>query len=239
MPAEITMPQQTDTMTEGTLVKWMKKEGDKVKAGDIVAEIETDKATMEMESFEAGTLAALLAKPGEKVKVGGVVAVLATGKEDPAAVKKQYAAGGQSSSAAKPARQPAAVGAGTASTSGPYPTNDQGGAATLAGASIGEMHEPGAIEHHKAHPSTIAVDEHPPKITRGGGGNGHGAARIKVSPLAKRIAAERNVDLGAVTGSGPGGRIVQKDVLAFAESGGGTKAAPAAADAKPATAAAV
>jgi len=60
MPAEITMPQQSDTMTEGTVVKWLKKEGDQVKSGDIIAEIETDKATMEMESFDSGTLAAIL-----------------------------------------------------------------------------------------------------------------------------------------------------------------------------------
>ncbi|MGC4032809.1 MAG: hypothetical protein QM754_13960 [Tepidisphaeraceae bacterium] len=70
MPAEITMPQLSDTMTEGTIVKWVKKEGDAIKAGDIVAEVETDKATMEMESFESGTLAAILIKAGEKAPVG-------------------------------------------------------------------------------------------------------------------------------------------------------------------------
>ena len=91
MPAEITMPQLSDTMTEGTLVKWLKKEGDKVKTGEIVAEVETDKATMEMESFEAGTLAHIIVKEGGKVAVGAAVAVLATSKENPADVKKQYA----------------------------------------------------------------------------------------------------------------------------------------------------
>src|SRR5258708_1256329 len=91
MSAEITMPQQSDTMTEGTVVKWIKKEGDKVRAGEIIAEIETDKATMEMESFEAGTLALVAVKEGGKVPVGAVLAVLATGKENPADVKKQYA----------------------------------------------------------------------------------------------------------------------------------------------------
>src|SRR3954469_3430087 len=104
MPTEITMPQQSDTMTEGTLVKWLKKEGDKVKAGEIVAEIETDKATMEMESFEGGTMATILVPEGQKAPVGAVIAVLAKGTETPADVKKQYAAG---SGAAKP--QPAAA----------------------------------------------------------------------------------------------------------------------------------
>ena len=82
MPTEITMPQQSDTMTEGTVVKWLKKEGDQVKAGEMIAEIETDKAVMEMEAFEGGTLAAVLAKQGEKVPVGGVIAVLAGKGED-------------------------------------------------------------------------------------------------------------------------------------------------------------
>src|SRR5689334_21561594 len=93
MPAEITMPQQSDTMTEGTVVKWLVKEGDKVKAGQTIAEIETDKATMETESRDAGTLATILAKEGQKVPVGGVIAVLATGSENAAEIKKKYAGG--------------------------------------------------------------------------------------------------------------------------------------------------
>src|SRR4051812_10432884 len=93
MPIPITMPQQSDTMTEGTVVKWLKKEGDKIKAGEIIAEIETDKATMEMEAFDAGTLAIILAGPGQKAPVGAPIAVMATGKESADEVKKQYASG--------------------------------------------------------------------------------------------------------------------------------------------------
>lgn len=92
MPFEISMPQLSDTMTEGTVVKWHKKEGDKVKEGDKIADIETDKAVMEMESFESGVVAAILVKDGAKVKVGSVLAVLARAGEDAAAVKKTYAA---------------------------------------------------------------------------------------------------------------------------------------------------
>src|SRR5688572_33273037 len=95
MPAEITMPQLSDTMTEGTVVKWLKKEGDKVKSGDIIAEIETDKANMEMEAFESGTLALTAAKEGKKVKVGGRIAVLATGDENPQEIKQQFASAPQ------------------------------------------------------------------------------------------------------------------------------------------------
>src|SRR5687767_6473145 len=91
MPVEITMPQLSDTMTEGTVVKWLKKEGDKIKVGEVVAEVETDKATMEMESFEGGTLAHIAAPEGTKVSVGQTIAFLATSKEKPEDVKKQVA----------------------------------------------------------------------------------------------------------------------------------------------------
>src|SRR5258706_7504604 len=93
MPTPITMPQQSDTMTEGTVVKWLKKEGDKIKAGEIIAEIETDKATMEMEAFDAGTLAVILSGPGQKTPVGAAVAVMASGEETVDAIKKKYAGG--------------------------------------------------------------------------------------------------------------------------------------------------
>ena len=83
MPVEITMPQQSDTMTEGTGVKWRKREGDKVKSGETVAEIETDKAVMEMEAFDSGTLAAVVVAEGQKVPVGAVLGVIATGTTRP------------------------------------------------------------------------------------------------------------------------------------------------------------
>src|SRR5215210_4916033 len=108
MPAQITMPQLSDTMAEGTVVKWHKREGDKVRAGEEVADVETDKATMPMESFEGGTLAAIVVPGGGKVGVGQTIAVLATSKENPADVKKQYASGTGGASAAAPASQPAA-----------------------------------------------------------------------------------------------------------------------------------
>src|SRR5688572_21374420 len=94
MPVEITMPQLSDTMSEGTVVKWLKSEGDKVKAGEMIAEVETDKATMEMEAFEGGTLAHVVAQEGAKVAVGSPIAYIATGKENAADVKKQFARGG-------------------------------------------------------------------------------------------------------------------------------------------------
>src|SRR5687768_6179699 len=106
MPAEITMPQLSDTMTEGTVVKWLKKEGDKVKEGDIIAEIETDKATMEYESSETGTIASIDAKEGDKVAVGARIALLATGSEKVDDVKKQAGGGGGGAAAPAKAREP-------------------------------------------------------------------------------------------------------------------------------------
>src|SRR3954469_16498746 len=105
MPIEINMPQQSDTMTEGTVVKWLKKEGEKVKAGDVIGEIETDKATMEMEAFESGTIAVIAVKEGEKVPVGAVLGIIATGKEDPAQVKSGFK-GSSGAGAATPASAP-------------------------------------------------------------------------------------------------------------------------------------
>ena len=83
MPVQITMPQLSDTMTEGTVVKWHKKEGDKVRAGDEIVEIETDKATMPFEASESGTLAHVAVQAGQKVPVGALIAVIATSKETP------------------------------------------------------------------------------------------------------------------------------------------------------------
>src|SRR5689334_7086361 len=114
MPVEITMPQQSDTMTEGTVVRWLKKEGEKVKAGEIVAEIATDKATTEMEAFDSGTVAVILVKDGQKAPVGAAIAVLATSKETVEEVKKKYAGGGGGGAKATGAPAPAKAQAATA-----------------------------------------------------------------------------------------------------------------------------
>src|ERR1700722_15237417 len=160
MPAEITMPQLSDTMTEGTLVKWHKKEGDKVKSGEIVADVETDKAVMEMECSDNGTLAAIVIAEGQKVPVGGLLALVATGKEDPAEVKKS--AGSQKSAPAPAVSAPAHKAEEKAESSAPAKAE-----------------------------SAVAVAEAPPKSD----GNGHG--RLRVSPLARRMAEDKHIDLGA------------------------------------------
>src|SRR5437763_68705 len=112
MPVELTMPQLSDTMTEGTLVRWMKKEGEAVNAGEEIAEVETDKANMPYEAPEAGVVAHLALKEGEKAPVGAIIAVIAKKGEDPKQLKQKYASAGGGSGAApakpKPARVPPA-----------------------------------------------------------------------------------------------------------------------------------
>ena len=219
MPAEITMPQQSDTMTEGTVVKWLKKEGDKVKAGEIIAEIETDKATMEMEAFDSGTLAVILVKAGEKAAVGAAIAALATAKESVDDVKKKYAGGG-GAGATQTAKPQAAASAGGASST--LVAQSSSRTATLEGANTAELKEPDDCTGHQA--SREAATAVPPLPGNGNGGNGEN--RLRVSPLARRIAEDRGVDLHQVAGTGPGGRIVQKDVLSAAEKGTPKSAAP-------------
>jgi len=121
MPADITMPQLSDTMTEGTVVKWHKKEGDKIKSGDELADVETDKATMPMEAFDSGTLAVILIKEGEKVKVGEALGVIATGNENPEEIKRQYTSGAKPATAAPAAASPAAKPAAPAPAAAPVP----------------------------------------------------------------------------------------------------------------------
>ena len=234
MPTEITMPQLSDTMSEGTVVKWHKKEGDKVKAGEEIADVETDKATMPMEAFEGGTLAAILVPEGGKVSVGQPIAVLASGKENAADVKKQYAGGGGATGARASQPPPPAAAAGSADASKAKssrqaaagervpPTSTQStsaSVATLEEASTGELHEPDEVGHGATREPAHAV----PPLSAAGAGNGKG--RVFASPLARRIAADKGVDLSSVQGSGPGGRIVQKDVVAAATNGPRTKSA--------------
>jgi pyruvate dehydrogenase E2 component (dihydrolipoamide acetyltransferase) len=240
MPVEITMPQLSDTMSEGTVVKWHKKEGDKVKAGEEIADVETDKATMPMEAFEGGTLAAIVVPEGGKVNVGDTIAVLATAKENPADVKKQFAGGAKAEAPKKQqaaeakSEKPAAAATqsrqAAASNRVPPAQASQGGAvATLEAASHSEVHEPDHVGHGATRQPATAV---PALKGAGGNGNGHGKSRVFASPLARRIAADQGVDLSQLQGTGPGGRVVQRDVL-NAPKGGAKKAGTAAAPTVP------
>lgn len=189
MPINILMPALSPTMEKGNLAKWLKKEGDKVKSGDVIAEIETDKATMEVEAIDEGTIAKILVPEGtQDVPVNDVIAVLAGEGED---VK---AAGSAKPSAS--AAPPKAAEAPAAAPAAPKP------APPAAAAPASQAAAPAAQS------------------------NGH-AGRVFSSPLARRIAKEAGIDVGMVTGTGPHGRVVARDVEQ-AKSGKGLKA-PAAA----------
>jgi len=169
----VTMPKLSDTMVEGTLVKWVKTKGDKVEVGDILAEVETDKATMEMEAFDEGILSELYVAEGGMIKVGDKIAlILADGETADTAPAAQ-----STPTAEKPkASAPAAT-------------------------------TPLAPAPRAAAPATTG--------------------RTKASPLARKIAATRGVNLSSIAGTGPGGRIVKKDVENAPAGGGGGVASPA------------
>jgi pyruvate dehydrogenase E2 component (dihydrolipoamide acetyltransferase) len=182
MPIEIKMPALSPTMEEGTLAKWLVKEGDTVSSGDILAEIETDKATMEFETIDEGVVTKLLVAEGtDGVKVGTVIAVIAAEGED----------------ASAPASAP--------TPKAEAPKQD----ATPQAAPTPEPAEKG----YGANPVT---DPKPAALAASGSSD-----RVKASPLARRLAEQQGVDLGALKGSGPNGRIVKADL-------DGKAAAPAA-----------
>ncbi|NKL37571.1 pyruvate dehydrogenase complex dihydrolipoamide acetyltransferase [Rhizobium leguminosarum bv. viciae] len=194
MPINITMPALSPTMEEGNLSKWLVKEGDTVKSGDVIAEIETDKATMEVEAVDEGTVAKLVVAAGtEGVKVNALIAVLAADGEDVAA---------------------AASGAGSAA---PAPKADGAAAPKAEAAPAPAQSAPAAAPVTAAAPASVSSD-----------GN-----RTFSSPLARRLAKEAGIDLSAVAGSGPHGRVVKSDIEAAVSGGGAKAAAPAAAASAP------
>lgn len=194
MPIEVTMPRLSDTMERGTVVKWNVKPGDKVSQGQVLADIETDKATMELQSFDNGTVAKIVAPEGQQVGVGSVILVIAQEGEDPSAIE---AGAGQAEKAAAPKAERAA---------------DKGQASAAKAA--------GAMSSPPARSGGVAVMEPPAAAPGGNGSHGVRSERVFASPLARKIAAEEGVDLGGLTGSGPSGRIIRKDVEAAVAGGG-------------------
>lgn len=209
MPTNILMPALSPTMEKGNLAKWLKKEGDAIKSGDIIAEIETDKATMEVEAVDEGILAKIVVPEGTAdVAVNEIIGVIAAEGEDARAASAPAKAEAPKAEAPKAeAAKPAAA---------PAPANPKATAAEAPASGYG---------------GSVA-----------GGGQAASAGKSEgqrpfASPLARRLAKEAGLDLSKVQGSGPHGRIVEKDVEA-AKTGGGAKAAPAAAPVTAAPAAA-
>ena len=180
---EVIMPKMGDAMEEGTLLKWLKSEGDDVSEGDAIAEIETDKVTLELEAEDSGTLAQLIASEGDEVPVGGAIAFIAgEGEEVPERGGEAEAGGGAEAEAG---------GEGEAG----------GGAQATATETEEESGDGGAQAEAPS--------------GNGAGGNG----QFRASPIVRRLARENDLDLSKIDGSGPAGRIVERDVKAAMERG--------------------
>jgi pyruvate dehydrogenase E2 component (dihydrolipoamide acetyltransferase) len=169
MAIEITMPQMGADMTEGTLVRWTKQVGDEVKRGEVIAEIETDKATVELEAFESGTLQQIIVQEGETVPVGQVIALIG--------------AAGEAPPADEPPRLP-------------------------------------RLEARERKVDTMAQDAAPAKQAEPSGQPTAADGRVRVSPIARRMAQDAGIDPAALTGSGPDGRILRRDVEAAVATAG-------------------
>ena len=174
---KVVMPKLSEAMESGKIIKWLKKEGDRVQAGDILAEVETDKADVEMEAFGGGVLRKILAQAGEKTPVGALIGVIAEPSDDISALL---------AGAPAPAAAPAAA---------PGPS----AAPVVAPAGAGT----GAAVRAVTRPEPAPAAAVPAGMTAG---------RVKASPLAKKIAAQSGVDLRLLQGTGPGGRIIRRDV---------------------------
>ena len=179
----VVMPKLSEAMESGKVIKWLKREGDRIQGGDVLAEVETDKADVEMEAFGAGVLRKILVPAGETATVGALIAVIAEPGEDIAPV---LASAPVDASASDNAQKPR-VSAGAPGPTLPPPA-----------------------------PSPRPVPTPAPAASGG---------RLKASPLARKIAAQSGVDLRLLQGSGPGGRIIRRDVEAAAPSGVGAPAA--------------
>ena len=194
MPTSILMPALSPTMEKGNLAKWLKKEGDTIKSGDVIAEIETDKATMEVEAVDEGVLAKIVVPEGTSdVPVNQLIGLIATEGEDAKAV-----AGGAGRTMPAPAPP---------SPKAPEPANTPP-VASPGAAPAAQAQRPAPTPAPKSAAAAAPL------------ANGHEAgARIFASPLARRVAKDAGLDIASIEGSGPHGRIVERDVKVAIEAG--------------------
>jgi pyruvate dehydrogenase E2 component (dihydrolipoamide acetyltransferase) len=224
---KVQMPKLSEAMESGKIIKWLKKEGDRIQSGDILAEVETDKADVEMEAFGNGILRKILVPNGEKAAVGALIGVIAEPNDD---ISGLVAQGGSA-----PAPKAAAPAASSEESRRPAAVPPQPRREDHAERSPSPSRGPEAPARPVA-PSQPAGRPHAPEpapATVGGDGQ-----RVKASPLARKIAAQSGVDLKLVQGSGPGGRIVRRDVEAAGTTAAAGTAVAASAAAAPQRAAA-
>jgi pyruvate dehydrogenase E2 component (dihydrolipoamide acetyltransferase) len=200
--SKVVMPKLSEQMETGKIIKWLKQEGDRIQSGDILAEVETDKADVEMEAFGSGVLRKILVQAGAAAPVGALIGVIAEPGDDIASVVSQ-AGGAAPAAAAAPAPKPAPATAGATEMANrpaavaPQPRREDPAARTPAPATG---------------PTAVPPPAQPSAPSDGTG-------RVKASPLARKIAAQSGVDLRLLHGSGPGGRVVRRDVEAASTGG--------------------
>ena len=212
---KVVMPKLSEAMETGKIIKWLKQEGDRVQGGDILAEVETDKADVEMEAFGSGVLRKILVPAGSQVPVGSLIAVVAEPSDDVSALLAEAPPSGAAPATSPPAPPAAAAvnPSAAAAASGASAAPDRSSAMRVptpattlqvAASAPAAPHAPKAAPPSPADPVPVAASASPT------------SGRVKASPLARKIAAQWGVDLGQVQGSGPGGRIIRRDVEAAA-----------------------
>ncbi|WP_298305276.1 2-oxo acid dehydrogenase subunit E2 [uncultured Erythrobacter sp.] len=232
MAIELKMPALSPTMEEGTMARWLVKVGDEIASGDIMAEIETDKATMEFEAVDEGTLAAILIDEGtENVAVGTVIAMLAEEGEDVSDVKPPPAA-----AAPKSADKPSAEATPTSAPAAEAQLRDGSKASPLARRiAANEGVDLAGVQGSGPKGRIVKADVEAVASGERGAAPQHAGDRVIASPLAKKLAGEKGIELADIRGSGPGGRIVKSDVDNYVPTAESAAPAPIA-ESKPAPA---
>jgi pyruvate dehydrogenase E2 component (dihydrolipoamide acetyltransferase) len=232
---DVTMPKLSDTMEEGTILEWKKKDGDEVHKGDVLAEVESDKATFDLEAEEDGVLSIKVEK-GVPAKIGAPIATIGPASAAPAkTAKKDGKTDGKTdgipdgtASETKPAEANAATAQSRSEPAAAEPAADED-ATTAEGPEaetpVSEVLAPEAEADDEPAPRPSPKAK-APAAARGSDGASDGVA-VKASPIAKRLAAELGVNLAGVKGSGPDGRILREDVEALAKGKGGARPAAA------------
>jgi pyruvate dehydrogenase E2 component (dihydrolipoamide acetyltransferase) len=221
--SEVTMPRLSDTMEEGELARWVKNVGDQVEKGEVIAEIETDKATMDLEAFESGVLEKQLVEEGTIVPIGQAVAVIGDGsasQDEPGSGGGEESAG-QSDSDAEQGTEEDTVAA---------EAEDETESDELDEEDLEESEEPGQPAESPQPAAESAADEPAPNEPAGeekAADQSAGSDKLRMSPLARKLAHDNDIDLEAVKGTGPQGRIIRADIDAAIEAKGTAEEAPA------------
>jgi pyruvate dehydrogenase E2 component (dihydrolipoamide acetyltransferase) len=190
MAIPVEMPKMSDTMEEGVVVSWMVEEGQEVSAGDVIAQVETDKATMDLEVYDDGVLLKRVIEEGDAVPIGGLIAILGKKDEDVSDILERYAGGGNGKA--------------------PAPKKEKEGGETVAGERTTEADEKAADKTEEEAVTSDALDSQSTEVAPRA--DGEAGRTVRSSPLARKLARDHGIELAGVKGSGPEGRIIKRDI---------------------------